>query len=71
LDAIATAVVGGTSLMGGEGTIIGKLFGALLIGILNNDMNLLNVNPYFQMVIKGVVIFGAVYLSILTRKNNR
>ncbi|MDK2906340.1 MAG: putative xylitol transport system permease protein [Petrotoga sp.] len=57
--------------MGGEGTIIGKLFGALLIGILNNDMNLLNVNPYFQMVIKGVVIFGAVYLSILTRKNNR
>lgn len=71
MDAIATAVVGGTSLMGGEGTIIGKLFGALLIGILNNDMNLLNVNPYFQMVIKGVVIFGAVYLSILTRKNNR
>ncbi|GEA14970.1 ribose ABC transporter permease [Moorella sp. E308F] len=68
LDVIASVIVGGTSLMGGKGTIIGTFIGALLIGILSNGLTLLNVNPFFQMVVKGLVIIGAVLLDTLSRK---
>ena len=71
LDAIAACVLGGTSLSGGIGTIKGTLIGALLIGILNNGLNLLNVNPYVQMIIKGAVIFSAVYLSAVKGKDGK
>jgi ribose/xylose/arabinose/galactoside ABC-type transport system permease subunit len=69
LDAIASVVVGGTSLSGGRGTIIGTLVGALLIGVLNNGLNLLNIPDYWQMVVKGVVILAAVLLDQLKNKN--
>jgi len=63
LDAIAAVVIGGTSLYGGRGTIIGTVLGALLIGILNNGLVLLNVSPFWQQVIKGLVILIAVGLD--------
>lgn len=60
LNAIAAVVVGGTSLMGGRGSIIGTFFGALLIGLLDNAMNLLGINSYLQWVVLGAVILLAV-----------
>ncbi|MEC3885734.1 ribose ABC transporter permease [Halobacillus litoralis] len=63
LDAIAAVVLGGTSLSGGRGLIIGTLIGALIIGTLNNGLNLLGVSSFFQMVVKGVVIIIAVLID--------
>jgi ribose transport system permease protein len=63
LDAIAAVVLGGTSLSGGRGLIIGTLIGALIIGTLNNGLNLLGVSSFFQMVVKGVVILIAVLID--------
>lgn len=63
LDAIASAVIGGTSLAGGIGTIAGTIIGALIIGVLNNGLVLLNVSPYLQLVLKGVIIVTAVLLD--------
>lgn len=60
LDAIAAVVVGGTSLMGGKGRITGTLIGALIIGFLNNALNLLNISSYYQMIAKSIVILLAV-----------
>lgn len=65
LDAIAAVVVGGTSLSGGEGSILRTLVGALIIGVLNNGLNLLNVDPFVQPVVKGAVILIAVGLDRL------
>ena len=56
LDAIAAVVIGGTSLAGGEGRITGTLIGALIIGVLNNGLNLMNVSPFYQSIVKGLVI---------------
>ena len=67
LDAIAAVVLGGTSLTGGKGKIVGTIVGALIIGILSNALNLLNVSSYFQMIAKGIVILIAV---LLDRKND-
>lgn len=63
LDVIAAVVVGGTSLFGGRGSIVGTFVGAMLIGILRNGLNLLNVNSYVQQVIVGVVILLAVLMD--------
>ena len=63
LDVIAAVVVGGTSLFGGRGSIVGTFIGAMLIGILRNGLNLLNVNSYVQQVIVGVVILLAVLMD--------
>lgn len=63
LDAIAAVVLGGTSLTGGRGLIIGTLIGALIIGVLNNGLNLLGVSSFYQMVVKGVVIVIAVLID--------
>ncbi|GAB1534472.1 ribose ABC transporter permease [Geovibrio sp. ADMFC3] len=63
LDAIAAVVLGGTSLAGGVGTIFGTLIGALIIGILNNALNLMNVSSYYQMIAKGAVILIAVLMD--------
>ncbi len=70
LDAIAAAVIGGTSLMGGEGTITGTIIGAFIMAILKNGLNLMNVSQFWQMVAMGIVVIGAVYLDTL-RKHNR
>lgn len=63
LDAIAAVVLGGTSLSGGVGTIAGTLIGAMIIGVLDNGLNLLNVSSFYQQVAKGVVILLAVYVD--------
>ncbi|OAB42390.1 ribose ABC transporter permease RbsC [Paenibacillus glacialis] len=63
LDAIAAVVLGGTSLTGGRGRIVGTLIGALIIGILNNGLNLLGVSSFYQMVVKGIVIAIAVLID--------
>lgn len=63
LDAIAAVVLGGTSLSGGQGTVIGTIIGALIIGILNNALNLLDVSAYYQMIAKAIVILIAVLLD--------
>ncbi|CAK7085054.1 ribose ABC transporter permease [Tissierella sp.] len=63
LDAIAAVVLGGTSLVGGQGTIIGTIIGALIIGILNNALNLMDVQSYYQMIAKAIVIIVAVLLD--------
>jgi ribose/xylose/arabinose/galactoside ABC-type transport system permease subunit len=67
LDVIAAVVVGGTSLSGGRGSIIGTFIGAMLIAVLRNGLNLLNVGSYFQQVIVGVVILLAVLMDQVRR----
>ncbi|MGO2742777.1 MAG: ABC transporter permease subunit, partial [Pseudolactococcus laudensis] len=68
MDAIAAVVLGGTSLSGGRGRILGTLFGALIIGTLNNGLNLLGVSSFYQQIVKGVVILIAVLMD--RRKKN-
>ena len=63
LDAIAAVVLGGTSLAGGKGRISGTLIGALIIGTLNNGLNILNVSSFYQQVVKGAVILLAVIMD--------
>lgn len=63
MDAIAAVVLGGTSLAGGKGRIFGTLIGALIIGILNNGMNLLGISSFYQQIVKGIVILIAVLLD--------
>ena len=65
LDVIASVVIGGTSLAGGRGSVWGTLLGALLIGTINNGMNLLKISAYFQLVVKGLIIVAAVLLDRL------
>lgn len=63
MDAIAAAVLGGTSLSGGKGRIWGTLIGALIIGVLNNGLNIIGVSAFWQQVVKGIVILIAVLLD--------
>ncbi|ACT93344.1 Monosaccharide-transporting ATPase [Dyadobacter fermentans DSM 18053] len=63
LDSIAAVVIGGTSLSGGRGSILGTVLGALIIGVLNNGLVLLNVSPFWQQVVKGLVILLAVIID--------
>ncbi|WP_294912839.1 ribose ABC transporter permease [Tatumella sp. UBA2305] len=63
LDAIAAVVLGGTSLSGGKGRIVGTLIGALILGFLNNGLNLIGVSSYYQMIVKAVVILLAVLVD--------
>ncbi|HEU0292025.1 MAG TPA: ABC transporter permease [Anaerolineales bacterium] len=68
LDAIAAAVIGGTSLSGGEGTIVGTIIGALLISTLTNGLRILAVPQEWQMVVTGGIVILAVFLDILRRR---
>lgn len=68
LDAIAAVVIGGTSLSGGKGTVWGTVIGAVIIGVLNNGLVLLNVSPFWQQVVKGGVILLAVIIDKLGDK---
>jgi ribose/xylose/arabinose/galactoside ABC-type transport system permease subunit len=71
LDVIAAVVVGGTSLTGGRGGVLGSLLGALFIGTLNNGLNLSGVDPYLQKIVLGVVILAAVLIDSAGRGQNR
>lgn len=65
MDAIAAVVVGGTSMAGGYGKIGGTIIGGLIIGVLNNGLNLLNVSSFWQYVVKGIVILLAVFIDYI------
>ena len=67
LDAITAAVIGGTSFNGGVGTVWGVVVGAILIGVINTGLDLMNVSPFMQMVVKGVIIVVAIIID--ERKN--
>ena len=67
-DAISAVIIGGTSLMGGKGSVFGTLLGVLLIAVLSNGMVLLGVNPYAQNVIRGGIVLGAVLISVIRRE---
>ena len=70
-DAIAAAVLGGTSFLGGVGTVGGTMIGAMVIGFLNNGLNLLHVSSYAQMVIKGIVIILAVGIDLFKKRESQ
>ncbi|MBQ6480675.1 MAG: ABC transporter permease [Anaerolineaceae bacterium] len=66
-DAIIAAVLGGCSMAGGVGSVVGSLIGALTVGVINNCMNLVGLSPYYQQIVKGVIIILAVLLDKKTR----
>jgi ribose transport system permease protein len=68
LDAIAAVVLGGAAIMGGRGSIVGTLIGALILGVLNNGLNLMDVSPYTQKILKGAIILLAVGAGVLRRE---
>lgn len=68
MDAIAAVVLGGTMMSGGSGTLGGTIVGALIIGVMNNGLNLLGVNSYWQEVCKGAIILLAIFIDILKDK---
>jgi ribose transport system permease protein len=68
IDAIAAAIVGGTLLSGGQGTIIGTLIGAALIGVMSNSMVLMSVSMYFQQVFTGLVLIGVVAIDTIKNR---
>jgi ribose/xylose/arabinose/galactoside ABC-type transport system permease subunit len=68
LDAIAAVVIGGTSLSGGTGSIAGTLVGVLIIGVMNNGLDLLNVSSYWQQIVKGFIIVLAVLLDKMSKR---
>jgi ribose transport system permease protein len=63
LDAIAAVIIGGTAMNGGSGTIFGTVIGAIILGIVNNMLNMLGISPYLQGTVKGIVIIGAVLIQ--------
>ena len=69
LDAIAACVIGGTSLMGGEGGIVGTIMGAIVMSMINIGLNLTGVSPFAQEIAKGGVIFSVVALDAVRRTN--
>ena len=71
LDAIAAVVIGGTSLLGGSGSVVGTLIGALIMGVLRNGLNLLDVSSYLQQVAIGGVIIVAVLMDMALRRRSR
>ena len=68
MDAIGAAVIGGASLAGGRGSMIGTFIGVMILGVLNNGMNMLNVNPFFSDVVRGTVIIVAVLIDTLRKR---
>lgn len=70
MDAIAAVVIGGTSMAGGAGSVMGTVLGAIILGIINNMLNMLGVSPYLQGTVKGLVIIFAVLLQYKSSRNN-
>ncbi len=71
LDAIAAVVIGGTSLSGGVGGVGGTLLGVLLLGVIGNGLDLLNVSSYYQQIVKGIIIIGAVWFDLRHRGSGK
>jgi D-xylose transport system permease protein len=69
LSAIAACVIGGTSLMGGEGTVFGALVGSLIMASLENGMSVMNMDIFWQYIIRGLVLIFAVYIDVVSKKN--
>jgi len=67
LDSIAAVCVGGVSLMGGRGTLIGAVIGVFIIGVINNGMNVFGINPAYQDIVKGAIIIAAVAADYIRR----
>lgn len=70
-DAITAVIVGGTSFLGGIGTIPGALIGSIIVGLINNILNLLHVSTQYQLIVKGVLIAGAVIIDVATKENKK
>jgi D-xylose transport system permease protein len=68
LDVIAACIIGGTSTMGGEGTVFGAIIGALVMASLDNGMSLMNLGVVYQYVVKGIVLLIAVAVDVSTRR---
>ena len=71
MDVIAAAIIGGTSTLGGEGTVVGAIIGAFFMAALDNGMSLLNMASAYQYVVKGFVLLLAVWMDIENRKRNQ
>ena len=71
LEAIAITVIGGTSLFGGEGGIVGTIIGASILAVLANLMNLVGISPFTQQIVKGAIIVGAVLYEMLRKRRAR
>ncbi len=68
MDSVAAAVVGGISMNGGTGSVIGALFGAIILSLINNIINTLGISPYYQYIVKGVILVGSLMLFQLKRR---
>jgi len=68
LDSIAAVAIGGVSLAGGRGTIIGAIIGVVIIGVINNGMSILGAGPAIQQITKGAIIFTAVAIDVFRRR---
>ncbi len=68
LDAIASVVIGGTSLTGGIGAVTGTVIGTFIIGVINNGMSLLGINTFYQLIVKGLIIIFAVWVDVMNRR---
>jgi len=71
LDAIAGAVIGGTSMSGGVGKVAGAILGALIMATLDNGMSMLNMDAYWQFIVKGIILVAAVWLDVYTRRKDK
>lgn len=71
LDAIAAAIIGGTSLSGGKGTLVGTVLGAFIIYLISNALNLLNVDPDWETIVKGIIILIVVAVEFLSHRNKK
>ena len=63
MDVLSGVILGGASLSGGVGTVVGAFIGTLIIGVINNGLNLLNVSSYWQQIVKGIIIVAAVLIK--------
>lgn len=70
-DAITAVIVGGTSFLGGIGTVAGALIGSIIVGLINNILNLLHVSTQYQLIVKGVLIAGAVIIDMKTKEDKK
>jgi len=71
LDAIAAAVIGGTSMSGGVGKILGALLGSLIMASIDNGMSMMNMDAFWQYIVKGIILVGAVWFDIYTRNRRK